>query len=159
MLRVLGENEKVDHGVMAAGQHRRTDDERKDQYLSWVRSDQAFFAAGACHILAYVTQAAYPAEQISLFGVRPVGSDSVNHVVAGWGEYAFDFSGWHRLGELLAANEAFEGRRLEFVEIKESLEDFCATHSHRLPKQFYADPSKRARKNMLLFKPPFLARV
>lgn len=110
MLRVLGENEKVDHEVMAAGQHRRTDDERKDQYLSWVRSDQAFFAAGACHILAYVTQAAYPAEQISLLRVRPVGSDTVNHVVAGWDEYAFDFSGWHRLGELLAPVPRRSGR-------------------------------------------------
>ena len=31
----------------------RTPAERKDQALSWARPDRAFFAAGACHVLAF----------------------------------------------------------------------------------------------------------
>lgn len=30
----------------------RTDEEKIDQFKSWARDDQAFFASGACHILA-----------------------------------------------------------------------------------------------------------
>jgi hypothetical protein len=37
----------------AAGTYRRTDLERRDQQVSWERPDKAFFAAGACHVLAW----------------------------------------------------------------------------------------------------------
>jgi len=39
--------------LQAAGVYRRTQAEREDQLLSWQRGDRAFFAAGACHILAW----------------------------------------------------------------------------------------------------------
>ncbi|MFE2612861.1 hypothetical protein ACFXA2_04510 [Micromonospora chalcea] len=41
--------------VTAAGVFRRTPQERADQRLAWERADQPFFAAGACHILAWDT--------------------------------------------------------------------------------------------------------
>ena len=37
-------------GYTPAGVFRRTPAERADQELAWRRPDQAFFAAGACHI-------------------------------------------------------------------------------------------------------------
>lgn len=45
-----------------AGLFRRTDAERADQLLSWQRDDQAFFAAGACHILA--RRGVYPDDDV-----------------------------------------------------------------------------------------------
>jgi len=44
-----------------AGMFRRTPEERADQEVSWRRTDQAFFAAGACHILAWEFVARNPA--------------------------------------------------------------------------------------------------
>ncbi|HEX3588635.1 MAG TPA: hypothetical protein VHV74_03310 [Pseudonocardiaceae bacterium] len=38
----------------------RTPLERADQLASWQRPDQAFFAAGACHILAFAFLEAFP---------------------------------------------------------------------------------------------------
>jgi hypothetical protein len=35
---------------------KRTPEERADIFLAWKRDDKAFFAAGACHILAFLFQ-------------------------------------------------------------------------------------------------------
>ncbi|MBU8856443.1 MULTISPECIES: hypothetical protein [unclassified Micromonospora] len=55
--------------VTAAGVFRRTPRERADQRLAWERADQPFFA-GACHILAWVCRATYPARPVGLAGLR-----------------------------------------------------------------------------------------
>lgn len=141
--------------VRAAGEFRRTQAERDDQRLSWVRPDQGFFASGACHILAYVCRETYPDQVIRIMAMRDTGAEHASHVVASWREWSFDHCGWNRQGELLEANEAYDRRPLELIEITGDLLSFCEQHDHRPPDLYYADPRSRARDYVLQFEPPW----
>ena len=140
----------------AAGAFRRTAIERSDQRISWERSDQAFFAAGACHILAWVCRESYPDRPIEIVGVRPADGWQVFHVYARCDGWAFDHSGWNPEPELLAANITFEGQPLESVTIVESLAEFCERHYSRLPHQYWRDPIPRARDYLSRYPPPWM---
>src|SRR3954451_12383895 len=96
---------------------RRTPRERADQRVSWERPDQAFFASGACHVLAWACRDAYPDRSIGIAAARFAGEQQVFHVYAVWDGWAFDHWGWNLEPELLAANEVFEGQALERVQI------------------------------------------
>lgn len=97
----------------AAGAFRRTELERSDQRVSWDRSDQAFFAAGACHVLAWVCRDTYGEQQIGIEALRFEGEQQVFHTYATWDGWTFDHSGWNPEPQLLAINTAFEGVELE----------------------------------------------
>ncbi|GAB3334627.1 hypothetical protein GCM10027452_08150 [Micromonospora halotolerans] len=139
----------------AAGVFRRTAIERSDQRISWERTDQAFFAAGACHILAWVCRESHPDRPIEIAGVRMAGDWQVFHVYALWEGWAFDHSGWNPEPQLMAANTAFEGRPLERITITEGLAQFCATHHSRMPDQYWRDPLPRARDYVSRYTPPW----
>ncbi|MGW1447182.1 hypothetical protein ACWCO3_02665 [Micromonospora sp. NPDC002411] len=139
----------------AAGSFRRTAIERSDQRVAWERADQAFFAAGACHILAWVCRASYPDRLIEVTAVRLVGERHVFHVYAVWEGWAFDHSGWNPEPQLLAANARFEGHPLETVGITVDLAEFCADHHHRMPDQYWRDPLPRARAYVGRHSPPW----
>ncbi|MBB3042503.1 hypothetical protein KM427_02500 [Nocardioides sp. LMS-CY] len=139
----------------AAGVFRRTALERADQRVAWERSDQAFFAAGACHILAWTCRESYPEEPIGIAAVRFPGERQVFHAFATWNGWAFDHSGWNREGDLLAANADFEGGPLEVVEIDADLAEFCDEHYSRMPHQYWRDPRPRARAYLGLHSPPW----
>ena len=94
--------------AQAAGVFRRTPIQRLDQQLSWLRTNQAFFATGACHILAWVCRDAYPDREIMAAAMRLNGDPQVSHVYATWGSWAFDHSGWNVESELVEVNAAFE---------------------------------------------------
>lgn len=64
---------------VASGVFRRTLIERTDQRVSW-RSDQAFFASGACHILAWVCQESYLDRPIELAAMFLAGERHPLHV-------------------------------------------------------------------------------
>ncbi|GIG61348.1 hypothetical protein Lfu02_57200 [Longispora fulva] len=129
---------------MAAGTFRRTPIERSDQLVSWERADQAFFASGACHILAWVCRDLHTDQPIEVASMRFAGERPLLHTYAVWGDWAFDHSGWNPERRLLAANADFEGRPLERVLITVGLDEFCARHHHRLPDQYWSDPRPRA---------------
>jgi hypothetical protein len=74
--------------------YKRTDAERSDQTLAWQRSDKAFFAAGACHILAWTFLEIYPAAGFHPMGLRRVGQAHADHVYVTDGTWAFDHDGW-----------------------------------------------------------------
>ncbi|WP_091607485.1 hypothetical protein [Micromonospora mirobrigensis] len=139
----------------AAGRFRRTPIERADQRVAWERSDQAFFAAGACHILAWTCRDSFPDRRIDLAGVRYVGDPQVFHVWAVRDGWAYDHSGWNPEPELLAANAAFEDRPLERVALGDDLAEFCAAHHSRLPHQYWGDPLPRARAYLSRHTPPW----
>lgn len=141
--------------VTAAGAFRRTAIERADQRIAWERTDQAFFAAGACHILAWVCRDAYPERSIGIAGVRFAGEWQVFHVYAVWDGWAFDHSGWNPEPHLLVANTDFEGRPLESVTITEDLAEFCRQHYSRMPHQYWQDPLRRARAYVERHRPPW----
>jgi hypothetical protein len=121
-----------------AGLFRRTDEERADQLLSWQRDDQPFFAAGACHILAWAFMRTRPDTGYEIHALRRPGEAHAHHVYVSDGLWAFDHCGWTLASELRQAYEA------ELIIIRSDLETFCAQHSHRLPEQFAYLPWQRA---------------
>ena len=110
--------------VQAAGAFGRTPIERSDQRVAWQRADRAFFAAGACHVLAWVCRDTFPERAVELASVRFAGEQQVFHTFATWDGRAFDHSGWNPEPELLAVNQAFEGHPLERVRISVALAKF-----------------------------------
>lgn len=139
----------------AAGRYRRTPLERADQRVSWERSDQAFFAAGACHILAWVCRESHLERSIGITGLRFAAEQQVFHVYATWNGWAFDHSGWNRESQLLMVNEDFEGRPLERLTIAGDLAALCAEHYSRMPDQYWRDPVPRARDYLVRYPPPW----
>ncbi|AXO36056.1 hypothetical protein ACGFLT_23445 [Micromonospora chalcea] len=141
--------------VTAAGAFRRTPGERADQRLAWNRADQPFFAAGACHILAWVCRDTYPDRPIGLAGLRFAGERQVFHVYATWADWAFDHAGWNPEADLLAANREFERRPLDRIAIAGDLATFCRAQHHRTPHQYFGDPLARARDYVNRHPPPW----
>jgi hypothetical protein len=139
----------------AAGVFRRTAIEPADQRVSWQRSDQAFFAAGACHILAWACRECWRDRPIEIAAVRGVGERPLLHVFALWSGWALDHSGWNPEPQLLEVNAHFEGRQLECVKIRGGLATFCQRHDHRMPHQYCRDPRQRARDYVSRRSPPW----
>jgi hypothetical protein len=139
----------------AAGKYRRTPLERADQRISWDRSDRAFFAAGACHILAWTCRETHPDRPIGITGLRFAAERQVFHVYATWNDWAFDHSGWTLEARLFQDNQEFEGRPLERVTVGPDLAAFCAEHHSRMPAQYWQDPLPRAREYLARHAPPW----
>lgn len=124
----------------------RTPDERKDQFLSWRRSDKAFFAAGACHILAwtFLRREDRPAG-FTPIGLHAAGERYPDHVYVSNGTWAFDHDGWTLEDELLEVTRAASPEAvIERTHPTRNLELFCAENNYRLPSQYAFDPLPRA---------------
>ncbi|NDL57508.1 hypothetical protein [Phytoactinopolyspora mesophila] len=135
-----------------AATFRRTPAERADQQLAWDRSDQAFFAAGACHILAWAFAANRPTFQI--VALRKVGEKHPSHVIATNGIWAFDHDGWTLESELMAMTAGFEpSTPWERFVVTEDLTTFCQNHDHRPPHLYAEDPRPRAVAYIATFPP------
>lgn len=121
----------------------RTDQQKKDMFASWARDDQAFFAAGACHILAYAFYWLHQDEGYDIIYTHPLGNHPGNHVYAYKDGWAFDFAGWTREDTLLAVmredyTHDHPGWDIERMTITDMpLEVFCNTFNHR-PPAYYA---------------------
>lgn len=126
------------HGYMPAGLFQRTDAERADQFLSWQRDDRAFFAAGACHILAWAFMRLHPDSGFEVYALRRPGSRYSSHVYVSDGTWAFDYFGWTPDAELRQAYQ------MEVSVVSVGLETFCAENWHRLPEQYPHMPWDRA---------------
>ncbi|OYN98281.1 hypothetical protein CGZ95_13960 [Enemella evansiae] len=142
--------------LQAAGVYRRTQAERNDQRVSWTRPDRAFFAAGACHILAWTCRAFFAGEPIGIGAVRFADGEQAFHTFATWHGWAFDHCGWHAANDLIRVNEEFEARPLVRVEVTIGLTEFCQDHHHRMPDQYHDDPRPRARNYVSRFRPPWM---
>ena len=131
--------------------HRRTGAQMADQALSWARPDRSFFAAGACHILAWEFVKSSAGRNFQVMGLRRVGEPHTFHVFATDGAVALDFAGLRGRREMLtviadAVAAERPGTTIEELELPVSLEGFCAAHRHRLPGQFSGDVQARARR-------------
>ena len=137
------------------GTFRRTPAERADQELSWRRSDQAFFASGACHVLAWAFQHTYPDAGFSTIALRKVGNEHASHVYVSDGTWAFDHDGWTLEAELLEVTAAAEpDAPWERLVIDSDLETYCVEH-HSLPPHLFAHPPwQRAHDYLARFDPP-----
>jgi hypothetical protein len=137
----------------------RTSEERQDSFKSWSRNDQAFFAAGACHILAELFVQLHQHEGFKMVYIKPSGSHLGSHVYASNGNWAFDHNGWTLESELLEATEKayslkYPGWKYTKHIIEpgvDALEKFCKVNNHRLPWQFPYLPWERSYKYIKQF--------
>jgi hypothetical protein len=135
----------------------RTDEQKKDMFVSWARDDEPFFAAGACHILAYAFYWLHQDEGYDIIYTRPLGKHPGNHVYIYKDGCAFDFAGWTQEDELLAVmREDYTKNCLDWdiermVITDMSLEEFCQKYNHRPPAYYAHLPWERAYKYITLF--------
>jgi hypothetical protein len=137
----------------------RTPAEKTDPMLFWQRDDKAFFAAGACHILAYAFMARHPDAGFKLVFIKPMANAPGSHLYAADGEWAFDYEGWTLERLLLretqtAYSQLYPGWAYERVIIEDDLETFCERYNHRLPSQFAFSPWERAENYLAQFDAP-----
>ena len=102
---------------------RRTAGARDDQLLRWNLPDRVFFAAGACHILAFAFLERFPASGAKAVWIKPVEDTPTNHIVILKGDCAFDFHGFSKKDALLAhfrrrALQRWPQWRSELVEVE-----------------------------------------
>lgn len=134
----------------------RKEQERVDQRASWMRADEAFFAAGACHVLAFALRDRRMSVDSEVVMIRPRRGLPGSHVYLRDGSWGFDFNGWTPEAELLAVNGAACGRRWQQwscdpVVVDGSLAEFCRVHYHRPPSGFYGDVLARAERYLARF--------
>ena len=123
--------------------------------VSWNRDDVRFFAAGACHILAFAFMEAYPEAGFRTVGLWARGEAHPMHAYVMDGAWAFDFDGWTPVGELLAvtcvaeADVGYEQRSIEA-----DVSTFCREHSQRDRPYYAFDPWERALRYITQFPTP-----
>lgn len=132
----------------------RTAEQKRDPFKSWARDDQAFFASGACHILADLFVRLHQHENFKMVYIKPKAGFPGNHVYASNGVWAFDHNGWTKESELLEVTEqAYTQKYPGWTYSKhviepaiDALETFCKVNNHRPPWQFAYLPWERAYK-------------
>jgi hypothetical protein len=131
--------------------HFRTAEQKLDLELSWVRPDEEFFAAGACHILAHAFLQVHPNLGFSPLLIQPHARHRGGHVVVCDPLWAFDFNGFTDRKQFfeqffVERREAFATWDADLVELKSDPADwdFCRSYRHRHPSQFFRDPVARA---------------
>jgi hypothetical protein len=137
----------------------RTPQEHQDIFVSWARADRAFFAAGACHILADLFVQLHMHEGYNMVFIKPAKGFPGSHVFASNGNWAFDHNGWTKEKELMSLTEQaytkkYPGWTYQKIDIKiymTALEDMCKENNHRLPWQFAHLPWERAYKYIKQF--------
>jgi hypothetical protein len=135
----------------------RTPEEKRDVFASWRRDDKAFFASGACHILAHMFLSLHAGEGYELAYIKPTGQHPGNHMYASDGTWAFDFNGWTKEEELLAGHaaafqRAYPGWAYERIIIREGLPEYLKHSNHlRGPEYFPELPWERANKYLQKF--------
>lgn len=147
-------------GYVPAIRHMRTDAERRDQRLSWARPDTAFFASGACHVLAFRFVRRHPDEGYRVILLRPHEEFPGSHAYATDGTWAFDFNGWVLESTLLAESAAeclqrwpsWDFDRIE-IDVDLDLDLFCRRWGHRRPADFGFDVVNRADRFLDCFPP------
>ena len=137
----------------------RTPAELADPQLSWNRDDTAFFAAGACHILAWAITRQHPTGELAIIYLRPRPGYPGHHVYATNGTWAFDHCGWTKEEELLTTTtqdcqRTHPGWQADQLEIHDDLETFCRQNHHRAPSQYPHNPWPRAHNYIRRFPLP-----
>lgn len=143
----------------------RSPEEKRDMFLAWDRTDKAFFASGACHILAHQFTWMHQYEGFELIHINPKNKDhGGHHMFASDGKWAFDFNGWTLEEELLreykkAYKEKFAGWEYDRVVVPldwKLFGEYLLAHHHRPPEYFPYLPWERAYNYIKRFpsKPP-----
>jgi len=138
---------------------------KTDSARRWALPDRVFFAAGACHILAYAFLERYPHAGFRPLWMKPGAGYIGNHIIATDGEAAFDYHGWSRLPALVAHARAKAGRwwpgwNAELVELPaDVLVSVAKSRTYdglwlREPRQYLHDALPRAHAFLARYRAP-----
>ncbi|MGB8355697.1 MAG: hypothetical protein WCD79_17490 [Chthoniobacteraceae bacterium] len=129
----------------------RTAAQKNDPHASWHRPDRAFFASGACHILADAFLQRFPHSAYHAVLIQPRNQARGTHLFVTDGATAFDYHGFSGHDRLISfyfrhLQRRFPGWHADLITIHEppSSAAFCQQHNHREPHQFLHDPTPRA---------------
>jgi len=121
----------------------RTEAQKRDLEWSWKRGDRAFFAAGACHILAHVFLERHPWMFLPSAGFRG------GHIFAANERVAFDYHGfsdreayethyWRKIRHF------FPGWQGKLIRLDDFMTpSFFSEFNHRAPDQYFMNPLPR----------------
>ena len=152
---------------------RRTPGAKRDPIKQWALPDKVFFAAGACHILAYAFLERYPDSGFQPKWIRPSAGHTGNHIVLVRNGLVFDYHGfseWPRYWAhtIRRANQWWPGWSADIVSIRTQA---LVSRRHareyeglwmKGPHESLSDPLVRAcaRRYLRRFPgPPFTARA
>lgn len=129
----------------------RTEAQKKDQALSWQRGDRAFFASGACHILAHVFLQECAHQKYRPFMILPNSGFRGGHVYAASDDTVFDYHGFSVKAHFLEhyfrkMKRFFPGWSATVFEVRDFMSPaFLREFNCRAPSQYWADPLPRAK--------------
>jgi hypothetical protein len=129
----------------------RTEAQKKDQALSWRRGDRAFFASGACHILAHVYLQEYAGQEYRPYMILPNTGFRGGHVYVATEDTVFDYHGFSAKARFLdhyfrKMRRFFPGWRATIFEVRDFMTPaFFQEFNCRTPNQYLADPLPRAK--------------
>jgi hypothetical protein len=138
---------------------------RRDPARRWALPDRAFFAAGACHILAAAFLERHGTAGHPALWIRPEPPHPGNHIVVAGDGWAFDWRGYTALPSLLdhharKAARWWPGWRFTLLDLPpEALVSEALSRSFpglwlREPRQFLHDALPRARAFLARFPAP-----
>lgn len=129
----------------------RSEIQKKDQSLSWKRGDRAFFASGACHILAHVFLQQYADQGYRPYMILPDSGFRGGHVYAASEDRVFDYHGFsvktpfleHYFRKIKRLFPGWNGTILALNDFMTP--SFFRQFNCRAPEQYFSDPLPRAK--------------
>jgi hypothetical protein len=128
----------------------RTNLQKQDQALSWMRGDRAFFASGACHVLACVFLREYTDIGYEPYMIVPGYGFRGSHVFAATEDTVFDYHGFSHRGFYLdhyfqKIRRFYPGWNATIIKPNDFMKgSFLRKYKMRALDQYYADPLPRA---------------
>ncbi len=144
---------------------RRTPGSKRDPIKQWALPDRVFFAAGACHILAFAFLEAYSESGFQSVWIRPVAGHTGNHIVVVRDSLVFDYHGYcpwmrYRAHTTRRARQYWPGWDADLVRIApEALVSNAQARRYdgllmKERKHYLFDPLPRARTYLQKFPTP-----
>jgi hypothetical protein len=144
---------------------RRTPGAKRDPIKQWALPDRVFFAAGACHMLAFAFLERYPHSGFEAKWIRPAAGHTGNHIVVVRDGCVFDYHGfadWSRYWThaVRRANQWWPGWSAAVVNIRmDALVSRRRAREYeglwmKEPQEFLFDPSARAGRYLERFPAP-----
>ncbi len=148
---------------------RRTVGAKRDPVKQWALPDRVFFAAGACHMLAYAFLEAYRHDGFEPRWIRPASGHTGNHIIVVRDECVFDYHGFcewtgYWAHTVRRANQWWPGWSADVVTVTM---DALVSRRHarryeglwmKEPRDFLFDPLARARRYLRRFPAPHRSR-
>lgn len=131
---------------------------KNDPVKRWNLEDEVFFAAGACHILAYAFLELYEEKGFKALWIKPEPGERGNHIFVTEDTVTFDYSGLTTYDAYISKVENFLSPvEFQLVELPSQVLISEAESKRyeglwlREPKQFLHDALPRARKYLKRF--------